>query len=252
MLAQYDVGHDIILTVGYQGNNTHRLMRWDYDGQVQFADQNPQIQSVNYFQNDVDGNYNALLTEVQKRFSHGFQADFQYMFSRALDEASNDYYFDQYPFNAKSAYGPSDYNVPNNFKLWGLWSPAFLQVDGSTRSLTAGRRPPSGTPTPAFRGRHSITSKRSRTGTLAASFSKTAAIATFVLLLISEVRARTTGTTHSSSCSATFRMGPTLTLRRRRCLPRACRRRRASAAIRSADLAIRRWTSRCRNLRPSE
>ena len=126
MLAQYDAGHDIILTVGYQGNNTHRLMRWDYDGQVQFADQNPQIQSVNYFQNDVDANYNALLTEVQKRFSHGFQADFQYTFSRALDEASNNYYFDQYPFNAKSAYGPSDYNVPNNFKLWGLWSPSFF------------------------------------------------------------------------------------------------------------------------------
>lgn len=141
LLAQYAAGHDLIFTVGYQGNDTHRLMRWDYDGQIQFAVQNPQIQSVNYFQDDVDANYNALLTEVQKRFSHGFEMDFQYTFSRALDEASNNYYFDQYPFNAASAYGPSDYNVPNNFKLWGLWSPNFFAggwkhklIDGWTTS----------------------------------------------------------------------------------------------------------------------
>jgi hypothetical protein len=81
---------------------------------------------VNYFQDDVDANYNALLTEVQKKFSHGFEADFQYTWSKAMDEASNNYYFDQYPFNASSAYGPSDYNATNNFKLWGLWSPSFF------------------------------------------------------------------------------------------------------------------------------
>ena len=139
--TQYDLGHSMVATVGYQGSNTHHLMRWDYDGQVQFPIQNPQIQSLNYFQDDVDANYNALLTELQKRFSHGFQIDAQYTFARSMDEASNNYYFDQYPFNAASAYGPSDFDVRHAFKLWGIWSPSFFSegwkhkvIDGWTMS----------------------------------------------------------------------------------------------------------------------
>jgi hypothetical protein len=139
--TQYDLGHGMIATVGYQGSNTHHLLRWDYDGQVQFPIQNPQIQGVNYFNDDVDANYNALLTEFQKRMAHGFQIDAQYTWSRAMDEASNNYYFDQYPFNASAAYGPSDFDVRNNFKLWGIWSPVFFSegwkhkvIDGWTAS----------------------------------------------------------------------------------------------------------------------
>jgi hypothetical protein len=139
--TQYDLGHSLVATVGYQGSNTHHLLRWDYDGQVVFPIQNPQIQGVNYFNDDVDSNYNALLTELQKRFSHGFQIDAQYTWSRAMDEASNNYYFDQYPFNAAAAYGPSDFDVRNAFKLWGIWSPVFFSegwkhkvIDGWTMS----------------------------------------------------------------------------------------------------------------------
>jgi hypothetical protein len=139
--TQYDLGHSMIATVGYQGSNTHHLMRWDYDGQVQFPVQNPQIQGVNYFNDDVNSNYNALLTEFQKRMSHGFQIDVQYTFAKANDEASNNYYFDQYPFNATAAYGPSDFDVRHNFKLWGIWSPSFFAegwkhkvIDGWTMS----------------------------------------------------------------------------------------------------------------------
>jgi hypothetical protein len=128
--TQYDLGHSLVATVGYQGSNTHHLLRWDYDGQVQFPTQNPQIQGVNYFNDDVNSNYNALLTELQKRFSHGFQIDAQYTWSRAMDMASNNYYFDQYPFNASAAYGPSDFNVKNAFKLWGIWSPSFFGGEG--------------------------------------------------------------------------------------------------------------------------
>jgi hypothetical protein len=58
-----------------------------------------------------------------------------------MDEASNNYYFDQYPFNASAAYGPSDFDVRNNFKLWGIWSPVFFSegwkhkvIDGWTAS----------------------------------------------------------------------------------------------------------------------
>jgi hypothetical protein len=119
----------MVATVGYQGSSSRRLLRWNFDGQIQFNPQNPFVQGLNYFQDDVNGNYNALLTEIQKRFSHGFELDAQYTFSKALDEATNNYYFDQYPFNAQSAYGPSDNDVRHSFKLWGLWSPKFFHHD---------------------------------------------------------------------------------------------------------------------------
>jgi hypothetical protein len=127
--TQYDLGHSMVATVGYQGSSSRRLLRWNFDGQIQFNPQNPFVQGLNYFQDDVNGNYNALLTEIQKHFSHGFELDAQYTFSKALDEATNNYYFDQYPFNAQSAYGPSDNDVRHSFKLWGLWSPKFFHND---------------------------------------------------------------------------------------------------------------------------
>ncbi|MFZ3330696.1 MAG: TonB-dependent receptor [Candidatus Acidiferrales bacterium] len=124
--TQYDLGHSMIATVGYQGSSSHRELRWVYQGQILFEPQNPQVNELHYWPDDVNGNYNALLTELQKRFSHGFQLDAQYTFSRAMDDASTNYYFDQYPFNAKSAYGPSDYDARHNFKLWGLWTPQIF------------------------------------------------------------------------------------------------------------------------------
>jgi hypothetical protein len=126
VMAQYALTNDWVATVGYQGSSTHHLLRWNYDGQIQFNPQNPFVQGVNYFEDDVNANYNALLTEIQKHFSHGFEIDAQYTYSKALDEGSNNYYFDQYPFNAQAAYGPSDFDATHNFKLWGIWSPSFF------------------------------------------------------------------------------------------------------------------------------
>lgn len=128
--TQYDLGHGMVATVGYLGSSSHRELRWVFQGQILFEPQNPEVNGLRYWPDDVDGNYNALLTEFQKHFSHGFELDAQYTHSKAMDESSTNFYFDDYPFTAKAAYGPSDYDVPNNFKLWGLWSPSFFS--GST------------------------------------------------------------------------------------------------------------------------
>jgi len=127
--TQYDLGHNLVATVGYQGSSSHHLTRLQNNLNIQYpGDVNPVIQQYTLFTNDASGNYNALLTELQKRFSKGFQVDFQYSYSRAMDDASFDYYFDQYPFNAKSGYGPSDYDATHNVKLWGLWTPKFFNA----------------------------------------------------------------------------------------------------------------------------
>jgi hypothetical protein len=136
--TQYDLGHGMVATVGYDGSSSHRLLRWVFQGQILFEPQNPEVNGLRYWTNDVDGNYNALLTEFQKHFSHGFELDAQYVYSKSMDEASNNYYFDDYPFNAQAAYGPSDYDATHNFKLWGLWSPKLFSGDRAWMEKVAG------------------------------------------------------------------------------------------------------------------
>jgi hypothetical protein len=138
LLTQYDLGHSMVATVGYQGSSSHRLLRWNFNGQILFEPQNPQVNNLRLWADDVDGNYNALLTELQKRFSHGFQLDAQYTFSRAMDDASTNFYFDAFPFNAKAGYGPSDYDAKHNFKLWGLWTPQIFKDQHSWEEKVIG------------------------------------------------------------------------------------------------------------------
>ncbi|HKS82849.1 MAG TPA: TonB-dependent receptor [Candidatus Acidoferrales bacterium] len=135
--TQYDLGHNLIATVGYAGSSTHRELRWVFQGQILFDPQNPEVNMLRYWPNDVNGNHNALLTELQKRFSHGFELDAQYSFSRSMDESSTNYYFDQYPFTAQAAYGPSDYDATHNLKIWGLWTPKIFHDEHSWQGEAA-------------------------------------------------------------------------------------------------------------------
>ncbi len=45
----------------------------------------------------------------------------------AMDENSGPYEEDPYPYNSHAAYGRSDYNVANAFKLFGLWQPTIFK-----------------------------------------------------------------------------------------------------------------------------
>jgi hypothetical protein len=136
--TQYDLGHDMVATVGYSGSVSHHLLRWNFQGQILFSPQNPRVNGLRYWTDDVNGNYNALLTQFQKRFSHGFELDTQYTYGRANDDASTNFYFDQYPFNAGAAYGPSDYDATHNFKFWGVWTPRIFEGQGWKEKVAGG------------------------------------------------------------------------------------------------------------------
>jgi Carboxypeptidase regulatory-like domain len=123
---QYDLGHNTVATVGYQGSVSHHLLRWIFQGQILFEPQNPRVNNVRLFDNDVNGNYNGLLLELQKHFSHGFELDAQYNYSHSHDDASTDYYFDDWPFTHQGGYGPSDYDATDALKLWGVYSPKLF------------------------------------------------------------------------------------------------------------------------------
>lgn len=123
--AQYEVAPNWVATLGYQGSQSrHQTLQnnlnWLY------APVNPRVQSMDYYYNGGNAYFNAMLAEIEHHFSHTFSVDAQYMWSRSIDEGSNDYAQDLYPFNPIFARGPSDYNVTHSFKMWGLWTPNFF------------------------------------------------------------------------------------------------------------------------------
>jgi hypothetical protein len=135
--AQYDLGRSWVATVGYQGSLSRHYTRqenlnWNY------SPLNPRVNNLFFWTNDVNGNYNALLTEIQHHFSNSFEIDAQYTYSKSMDDGSFDYNIGDYPFDRRLEYGPSDYDVTNNFKLWGLWSPRIFRGSNGWMEKVAG------------------------------------------------------------------------------------------------------------------
>ncbi len=124
--TQYDLGHDWVASLGYQGSNTRH---YAIQNNLNFIYQplNPMIQTLYYFTNDANASYNAMLAELQHRFAQNFQLDFQYRWAHAIDDGSNDYFIGNYPYGLQYLKGSSDYDVRNLFKLYGTYSPTFFQ-----------------------------------------------------------------------------------------------------------------------------
>lgn len=120
---------NLIFTLGYQGNQTRHLLvhnNWNVVGASYGYALNPLVNTINFWENTGNSNYNALITTLTHTFSHTFQASAQYTWARAMDELSGPYYQDPYPYNPKNAYGRANYDVRNAFKLFGLWQPVFF------------------------------------------------------------------------------------------------------------------------------
>jgi Carboxypeptidase regulatory-like domain/TonB dependent receptor len=140
LLTQYDMGHQWVLTVGYQGSLSRHYTRQQFPNLFTSAANplNPVVQQYNLYTNDVNGSYNALLTEVEHRFSRSFAIDAQYTFARAEDNASQDFESGTFPFSPRSEWGLSDYDVKHNFKLYGLWTPHFFGSRGWFDKIVGG------------------------------------------------------------------------------------------------------------------
>ncbi|HTT61736.1 MAG TPA: TonB-dependent receptor [Bryobacteraceae bacterium] len=126
--AQYELGHNWMATVGYSGSQTRHYTKQSNLNWVYYADGlNPMVNSMDWYSNDANAHYNALLAEVQHRFSSLFEIDFQYKLSRNIDDGTQDYYQDNYPWNLAYSYGPADYDATHSFKLWGVYTPALFR-----------------------------------------------------------------------------------------------------------------------------
>lgn len=139
--AQYQLPFNTVASVGYQGNRTRNLLiqnNWLAIAAANGLTMNPQVNFLDYYENAGNANFNAGIASLTHNFSHTFQASAQYTWAKALDENSGPYSEDPYPFNTAVAYGRSDYNVTNAFKLFGLWQPVFFHGNHSWAEKVAG------------------------------------------------------------------------------------------------------------------
>lgn len=127
--AEYEFGHNIIASLGYQGSHSSNIFFHENPNAVPAArgyTLNPQIGGGDYWGVGGWANYNAMLAEVKHQFSRHFMADAQFTWSKSMDTSSGPYFEQPYPYDLSLNYGPSDYNVGKAFKLYGLWQPVIF------------------------------------------------------------------------------------------------------------------------------
>lgn len=127
---QDQLTNNLIFTLGYQGNQTRHLLvhnNWNAVAAGNGLGLNPLVNTINFWENTGNSNYNAMIATLNHNFSRTFQASAQYTWARAMDELSGPYYEDPYPSNPSFAYGRANYDVRDAFKLFGLWQPVFFR-----------------------------------------------------------------------------------------------------------------------------
>ena len=121
---------NFVATLGYQGSSGHHLF-YEVDlnavAAVRGYALNPQLNQVIDFTNGANSNYNAMIATLKHNFSHSFQAETDYTWSKSMDEGSSSYNRDSYaPISIHDVYGRSDYNFGNNVRVFGLYQPNFF------------------------------------------------------------------------------------------------------------------------------
>jgi hypothetical protein len=139
--VQYELPFDMVASIGYQGSQSRHLLVQSNYNVIAAADGlalSPYANFVDYYANTGTGNYNALITSLKHNFTHHFSLESQYSWSKAMDENSGPYSEDDYPYDSHAAYGRSDYNVGNAFKLFGLWQPVIFHGNSLLEKVAGG------------------------------------------------------------------------------------------------------------------
>jgi len=127
--TQYSFGGNWIASLGYQGSTARHIIT-QYNANVLGAAYgyplNPAVDSVDFYNNEGNSNYNAMLADLRHSFSRQFLADVSYTWAKSMDDGSQPYYEDPYPYNPRLAWGRSDFNVQNAVKIYGLWQPVIF------------------------------------------------------------------------------------------------------------------------------
>lgn len=139
--AEYDLGHHLIASLGYQGSSSHHLITQYNANAVAAADGltlNPLVTYVDYYGNGASSNNNMMIATLKHQFAHQFSADAQFTWAKSMDNGSGPYEEDPYPYNRHYSYGRSDFNIGKAFKLYGMWQPVFFHGSHSWMEKVAG------------------------------------------------------------------------------------------------------------------
>jgi hypothetical protein len=127
--VQHELPAKTVLTLGYQGSDSHHLLRI-FDANLVYDGPSQNVNPGFFIKPDVTANYNSLNARVERRFANGLQAALKYRWAKSLDEVS----FGQpdasvnetYPRDLNTEYGPSDYDVRHFLVASGIWDlPVF-------------------------------------------------------------------------------------------------------------------------------
>ncbi len=132
---------NFVLTTGYQGSETRKETRLLNQNYV-YSNINPAINGVFLVEPDINGNFNALLVRLNRRFSHGFQLVTNYRWSKSNDELSYGgpgFVTNQtFPSNLKYEYGPSDFDVRHYVNAAAIWDLPFGRRKNLLGTLVGG------------------------------------------------------------------------------------------------------------------
>jgi Carboxypeptidase regulatory-like domain len=139
--VQYQLPANTVATVQYQGSLSRHVLIQNDQNSIAAANGealNPAVSFVDYYDNAGTGNFHSGIASLNHIFAHGFQAEALYTWAKSMDENSGPYSEDFYPYNTHAAYGRSDYNVQNAFKIFGLWQPTLFHGDHGWLEKAAG------------------------------------------------------------------------------------------------------------------
>ena len=139
--VQYDLGHQLIASLGYQGSLARDVYFHQNPLAVPAAQGfalNPQIGGGDYWALNGRANYNAMLAELKHQFAQHFSADAQFTWSKCMDVSSAPFSEQPYPFDPALNYGRCDYNVGKAFKVFGVWQPVFFHGSNAWMEKIAG------------------------------------------------------------------------------------------------------------------
>jgi Carboxypeptidase regulatory-like domain len=139
--VQYDLGHQLIASLGYQGSLARDIYFHQNPLAVPAAQGfalNPQIGGGDFWALNGRANYNAMLAELKHQFAQHFSADAQFTWSKCMDTSSAPFSEQPYPFNPGLNYGRCDYNVGKAFKVFGVWQPVFFHGSNAWMEKIAG------------------------------------------------------------------------------------------------------------------
>ena len=121
---QQELPWNMVLDVGYSGSESRKLLRIVNQDFV-FNNANPHANPVYFPSTSASGNYNALLANLNRRFSNGLQFFGKYRWSKSMDTVSGEGAGAQtnqfWPPDQTWDYGPSDFDATHSFLFTAIY-----------------------------------------------------------------------------------------------------------------------------------